>query len=107
MDARNSMADAGPVYSEFAEDPDYQELLKLFAKSIVSKRRDFEHLLQGGEMSQLQAAAHQLKGAAGGYGFRGLTALASELELACRNGDPIPVAAAVEGLLAYLDRITV
>jgi HPt (histidine-containing phosphotransfer) domain-containing protein len=103
----HSASVAGPVYSEFAQDPDYRELLELFVGSMAEKRRDFEQCFQGGQTAQLRTLAHQLKGAAGGYGYGGLSLVAKQLESACQSGDLQQIGPALQELLAYLDRVAV
>lgn len=50
---------------------------------------------------------HELKGTAGSYGFRGLSAIGRELEDAADTRDSVAAAAAVERMLDYLERVSV
>jgi HPt (histidine-containing phosphotransfer) domain-containing protein len=55
----------------------------------------------------LRSRAHQLKGAGGGFGFPQLSALAAELEQACRSSDPGKIAEALEAVVGLLNRISI
>jgi histidine phosphotransfer protein HptB len=95
----------GAVYSEFADDPDFEELLQLFVDSLPEKRNHLKRSMQNGNLAELARQGHQLKGAGGGYGFYGLTEVAADLESACKTDDAELVGEAVERLIGYLDRI--
>src|SRR5262245_32581733 len=98
--------DTSAVYSEFAADPDYREILELFAEALPERRQTLIDVFRSGDRPALRTLAHQLKGAGGGFGFRELTTLAAALEEACRHGQPDEVAAAVDSVLTYMLRIT-
>jgi histidine phosphotransfer protein HptB len=93
------------VRSEFADDEDFREVLDLFLQSISEKCDSFRALHSKGATEQIGVMAHQLKGAAGGYGFPGLSKAAAELEQACKAHEPHRIAVAIDELLAYLARI--
>ena len=95
------------VVSEFADKPDFQDLLELFAESINQHRQELEASHRDGDVRQMQALAHKLKGAGGGYGFPELTTLAAELETACKSDDGPLVDLRVPILLDYLSRIRI
>ena len=97
---------AEPVYSDFAADPDFEELLSAFADSIPQKQDQLRKLHRELQTAQLQVVAHQLKGTGGGYGFDGLTDVAGELVEACKINDANQVDESLERLLAYMERIT-
>jgi HPt (histidine-containing phosphotransfer) domain-containing protein len=95
------------VISGFADDPDFQDLLEMFAESISRQRQELEASHRDGDVQQLQALAHTLKGAGGGYGFPEMTTLAAELENACKSDDRPLVDVRVPVLLDYLGRIRI
>lgn len=95
------------VVSDFADDPDFHELLELFAESISRHCQELEASHRDGDVRQLQALAHKLKGAGGGYGFPEMTTLAAELENACKSNDGTLVDVRVPVLLDYLSRIRI
>lgn len=98
-----------PVYSTFADDPDFDELLELFLESIAEKRAHLTESFDGGDFEQLRTVAHQLKGAGGGYGFDGLTEVARELENACKAdvADVDRIGEELDRVFAYMSRITI
>jgi len=97
----------GPVYSAFADDPDYADLLKMFVETMSEKRQTVQDAFGAGDLDGVRTQAHQLKGAGGGYGFNGLSSVAAELEEACKAGDIDRVGLALDHLIGYLDRLSV
>lgn len=95
-----------PVRSRFAGDPEYRELLEWFVASLAELAGTLRDQRRSADYAGLQVHAHQLKGAAGGYGFPELTTLASELERACRAGDPECIIRELDRLLAYMARVS-
>lgn len=69
-----------PVLSEFADDPEMRELVELFAEEMPEKIAGFEAAMTGCRLDDLRRQAHQLKGAAGGYGFGVVGEAAGRLE---------------------------
>ncbi len=69
-----------PVFSEFCNDPDMRELVELFAGEMPGKVAVFENALAAGRWDDLRRLAHQLKGAAGGYGFGSVGEAAGRIE---------------------------
>jgi histidine phosphotransfer protein HptB len=103
----HSAAGSTRVRSAFADDGDFEDLLRAFAETIPEKRQALRALHRGGDLDQIRRWAHQLKGAGGGYGFLGLSRAAAELEQACQANDPNRVVQAVDDLVDYLDRIEI
>ncbi len=95
------------IQSDFADDPDFREILEMFAEAIPEKQRDLQSSCRDGDIEQLRISAHQLKGAGGGYGFPDLTKLSAALEDACKADDFSRIDETFDELLDYLDRITV
>lgn len=95
------------IFSAFAGDPEYRELLVMFAEALPSRRAELVELHRGGRYDDLRGKAHQLKGAGGGFGFQGLTDVARELEFACKDGNPQGIAAALQRTLDYIDRVAI
>jgi histidine phosphotransfer protein HptB len=96
-----------PVRSTFADDEDFAELLRAFADTIPEKRQTAIDLHRAGSFDELCRWAHQLKGAAGGYGFPELTEVAAELEQACKAQNADRITLGVGRVLDYLKRIAV
>ena len=95
------------VYSDLSDDESFAELLEMFVAEVGVHAAEIEQYVQAGEIERLQFKAHQLKGAAGGYGFGGLTALAARLEEACQTSDTEHARAVAREVLAYIRRIAV
>ena len=93
-----------PLYSTLAADPDLSELVDLFVAEMPERIAAIELLAHGRNWDQLSQIAHQLKGAAGGYGFPDITRCASQLEATIGGGQPEPIAVALEQLLGLCRR---
>ena len=96
---------AEPVYSRYAGDADFADLLRAFVAALPEKADRLRSAAEAARWNQLQIYAHQLKGSGGGYGFPGLSSLAGQLESACKAQAPREIATRLEALLDYLRRI--
>ena len=96
---------SAPIRSEFADDPDFQELLVMFFDSLQQHRRELLAAFDASHWEEVARKAHQLKGAGGGYAFPGLSETARRLEEVCKTQNATVIANPLEDLLAYLDRI--
>jgi HPt (histidine-containing phosphotransfer) domain-containing protein len=76
----NLSAQSGPLKSEFAGDADMAELVEFFISELKQRVDSLTSAFQSGDRLQLKSLAHQLKGAAGGYGFPTITSSAAEVE---------------------------
>src|SRR5208282_3372618 len=74
------------VHSALASDPDLNELVDLFVQEMPDKISVLETHAQNCDWQQLTRTAHQLKGAAGSYGFSAITPYAARLEAALKEG---------------------
>ena len=74
-----------PLYSTLADDPDTAELVALFVDELPQRLAVADALAHRADWESLDRLAHQLKGAAGSYGFPTLTDSAAALEQACRT----------------------
>jgi HPt (histidine-containing phosphotransfer) domain-containing protein len=79
---------ANYVYSSLANDPDYEDLIELFVEEMPDRINAMETQAQSRDWSQLTRTAHQLKGAAGSYGFDTITPYAERLEKAAKDPQP-------------------
>lgn len=77
---------AEPIISEFADDPDMTELVELFVDRLGATMGEMRAALSAGEFDEVQRLAHQLKGAAAGYGFPGLGEAARVVESSFQRG---------------------
>jgi HPt (histidine-containing phosphotransfer) domain-containing protein len=80
--------------SEFADDPDMVELIELFVDGIPAQIAKLEAASAAGDPDGVRRIAHQLKGAAGGYGFSTVTDAAGVLEATTAAGAPFEEALA-------------
>ena len=98
--------DQGPLTSQFAGDADMLELLDMFVSELGARSEQMRDLLASRRMDALRTVAHQLKGAAGGYGYPMLSQAAGVLEsqLAAPVRDLGEVAHAVAELQSICDR---
>lgn len=87
-------------YSTLAGDPDLAELVELFVAEMPQRLAQLLTDFEQGNWELLGRTAHQLKGAAGSYGFHQLTPLAADLESAVRGG------ASIEHIQENLDQLS-
>ena len=106
MNIHSTLADA-PVYSEFTNDADFEDLLQFFAKIVKQKITVFNELSESGNRELLRGEAHKLKGSAGGYGFPELSLLAATLEANCSKESTLDVKPACANVIDYMQRIRI
>jgi len=92
--------DATPVRSEFADDPDMAGIIALFVSELPSRIAAMQSALSTGDFAQLRVLAHQLKGAAGGYGFPKLGEAAAMVDRGIGEGCDHNVIRSRLGMLA-------
>ena len=68
------------IVSKLADDPDMADIVKLFVDELPGRLKAIEDSLTQQDFDALVRLAHQLKGAAGGYGFPQITDAAKALE---------------------------
>lgn len=73
------------LYSELASDPDLAEIVELFVDEMPRRIANLESRFAAHDWPELERAAHQIKGAAGSYGFNQLTGAAASLEAAVKQ----------------------
>ena len=77
---------SGPVVSELAGDEEMTELIESFTAGLSAKANRLEAALDENDRESIRRMAHQLKGAAGGYGYPSITLAAARLEQNAREG---------------------
>jgi signal transduction histidine kinase/CheY-like chemotaxis protein len=87
------------VYSHLAADPDYGELVTLFVQEMPDRINALDAQAKSRNWNQLAETAHQIKGAAGCYGFDEITPCAARLEAAAREAQQ------EEQILSALDEL--
>lgn len=100
------MTAATLLHSSLAGDPDLQDLVEMFVEEMPERAAALETGFgQGAEA--LGRVAHQIKGAAGSYGFDQLTEPARHLESCCREGAAEEaIRTSLDELLALCRRVT-
>jgi PAS domain S-box-containing protein len=66
--------------SELADDPDMAPLIDVFLDALVERVATLEQCVADRDIHALARVAHQLKGAAGGYGFSSISCAAQQVE---------------------------
>ena len=79
---------SSPIYSTLGNDPDLGELVDMFVEEMPGRVEKIQNLLQNSQWEDLRRAAHQLKGAAGSYGFLKISPVAAVLEDKIRGEEP-------------------
>ncbi len=77
-----------PIISEFADDIEMRDVLEAFVSGLPKQIERARAALDGADAEALHRVAHQLKGAAGGYGFMCITDAAALLERSVKEGLP-------------------
>ncbi len=76
------------VYSRLGDDPDLTEIVDQFVGEMPQRAATLLCHLNEKNWEGLRHAAHQLKGAAGSYGFEPISPCAGRVESAIRDGEP-------------------
>ena len=82
----NALSD--PIHSSLADDEDLGEIVDLFVSEMPGRVDRLLGSADARNWSELERLAHQLKGAAGSYGFEPITPAAARLEAAVRDAWP-------------------
>jgi PAS domain S-box-containing protein len=99
--------DATPIVSRLAAHPRLARLIGGFVGEFANRRARMHAALDAGDLAELAALAHWLKGSGGSLGFDDLFEPAKALEEAAKAGDAAAAAAAlhqVDMLGARIDR---
>lgn len=78
-----------PIVSTFASDPMLRELVEMYVEEMPDRIANLERAFAAGDRERLRITAHQIKGAAGSYGFDCLTQSAAALESVVRADRPM------------------
>jgi HPt (histidine-containing phosphotransfer) domain-containing protein len=95
------------IHSSLAADPQLSEMVEQFVAEMPSRVAWMQRHLEAQDWEALRRAAHQMKGAAGSYGFDRLTPHALRLETLLAGGaSQEEVTAAFQELIAHCRRVT-
>ena len=75
------------LYSSLASDPDLGEIVEMYVDEMPDRISTLIESFDQGDMETLRRTAHQIKGAAGGYGFNQITPYAAKLEASVRDNE--------------------
>ena len=75
------------LFSSFGDDPDFVELVKMYVQELPQRLQSLHDAAGQKNWPELVRLAHQIKGAAGSYGFQPITPYAQQLELTARRGE--------------------
>ena len=96
----------GPLPSLFAHDPEMKGLVEFFLGELTKRVEAVRNAMADKDLDELRTLAHQLRGAAGGYGYPtvGLAAAAVEQALVQGMCDEAGLASKVNELLELCER---
>ncbi len=75
------------IVSDLADDEEMTALVERFTNNLPQQAQRLEDAAHANERETIRRLAHQLKGAAGGYGYPSITTAASRLEQQAREGE--------------------
>lgn len=81
----NSNESNSRIYSVLADDPDLHELVKMFVDEMPARIKTLFCEYENKDWKAMEQTAHQLNGAAGSYGFQGVSPMAGKLEAALKT----------------------
>lgn len=88
------------LYSRLGDDPDLGEIVTMFVEEMPDRMATLLGQFNDGDLENLRRTAHQLKGAAGSYGFDLISPAAAQLESVIRDEAPLDqIRAVVEDIL--------
>lgn len=100
----NNVADC--YYSSLGDDPDLADLVVEFVADLPQRADKMREYHAAADSANLSRIAHQLKGAAGSYGFPIVSEVAGRLEHALRvSHDDREVLESLQSLLSLCDRV--
>jgi len=98
---------AEPLYSTLGADPDLGEIVELFVEEMPGRIEALVEQYNSGDWDSLRRTAHQLKGAAGSYGFTQVTPVAAALEQRLDRREPEEtIREALEELVDFCRRLS-
>ena len=94
------------IYSSLGDDPGLQDMVETFARELPGRADAILDHLNRKDWEALRRTAHQLKGAAGSYGFLPISPCAGRIEIAVCNDEPEEVIRkTVEALVDLCSRV--
>jgi PAS domain S-box-containing protein len=101
-----STTTAGPIKSTMMTQPGMLEIITQFVEGLPAEVKKMSDSLEKNDMNSLRKVVHQLRGAAGGYGFTPITAPAASAEASITaSRDLKSITMEIESLIAMVRRI--
>lgn len=98
--------DTTPLYSDLSHDPDLGGIVAIFVEEMPDRIAAIERAFEAANWDSVQRLAHQMKGAAGSYGFDAITPYALRLEYAARaRNDHLELRTALDEFVGVCQRI--
>jgi PAS domain S-box-containing protein len=94
-----------PIYSTLADDPDMIDVIDAFVNRMPTIAEGLRAAENANDVPRLRTLLHQLKGAAGGYGFEAITLGAERAERLLIGGDLARAHAAVGALVTLCEQV--
>jgi HPt (histidine-containing phosphotransfer) domain-containing protein len=88
-------------------DRDLEDLIPNFMTNRQTDLAAMRHALAKADYETICGLAHCMKGAGGGYGFDGITAIAADIELAAKTQDDEAIYDHLASLADYLHRVEI
>ena len=99
------MSEITPIFSTLADDPDLSELVELYVEEMPDRVSQIRETLD--DKQELLRLIHQVKGAAGSYGFEELSAEAGRHENEIKQtDDPSEIEKSVDNFIFQCERVT-
>jgi HPt (histidine-containing phosphotransfer) domain-containing protein len=93
------------LVSELAGDLDLADLLEMFVSELPARVEAIERACAEEDFNNLVRLAHQLKGAAGSYGYPTITEAAAELERRVKSSESLDrLTEVVQGIASLCQR---
>ncbi len=100
--------DSGHLESAYANDPDMIELVQAFVSELPDKIHAIQDASDRGDIDTLRVLVHQLKGAAGGYGFPSISEASAVLESSVKAQQELAaIKGEVDALVELCQRVRV
>jgi HPt (histidine-containing phosphotransfer) domain-containing protein len=94
--------------SQFADDPDMRSIIRAFIDEMPARVRDLRDCWERHDLERLMRLTHQIRGAAGGYGFPAIAEAALQLQASLRTivgpGAPVPPARLQDEFARLIDQ---
>lgn len=88
-------------------DADLKDLIPQFVENRTKDIKNLETLVEKNDSVAIAQLAHKIKGAAAGYGFVHLSELASDMEMAAKNGNTAPLKSLLEQMRTHFSNIEI